>query len=135
MSKTLLFRIDTEIDSLVVAIPWTDETVELINRRREAVASLAAADNSFHRASFFWYGMEVYTMTDELEELLDYDDGGMAFVADPPLDESKRERIDVCTMGVDDKDVIFKFYLKHTNDELETPTVAFKDEEFFTKSS
>jgi hypothetical protein len=133
--KTLLFRVDSEIESLVVAVPWTPALVALIEKRRKAVAVLAEGDDGFHRAFWFWYGMDIYTLTEELEELLEgHEDGTPLLVDDPPLNEDKLERTDVERMGVDDKDVIFKFYLKYTNDELETATVSFDDDELFQKS-
>jgi len=133
MSQHLLFRVDTEYDSLVVAIEWTPKVVAEIEHYRKAVTALATATDGLHRA-FFWYGVDVYALTDDLEELLE-EDGQPVLVDDPPLDESGLQRTEVNRMGVDKEDVIFKFYLKHTNNELETSTVRFDNEEFFPKTS
>ncbi len=128
--KTLLFRVDSEIASLVMAIEWTPELLAQIETRRKA-ATVLAEDPSFHRASFFWYGMDVYTLTDEIEDLLD-EDGTPALVDSPPLSDDNRERVDVCQMALDEENILFTFYLKHTSVELETSTVSFDDEEFFS---
>jgi len=135
MKKHLLFRVETEIDTLLVVVDWDEDLVNLINARREAAAPLMGM-GSFHRATFFWYGLEAYTMPEEIEDLVSYDNGGVLVVDElPELDESTRQRIDCSQMGVGRDDVIFTFYLKHTTQELETATIGVDDETLFPKNA
>lgn len=135
MPKTLLFRVDTEIDSLLVVIPWTDELKDMILQRRETMVPLTKEDN-LCSVELFWYGLEVYGLPPEWEEDVTFDDGSVKFVEKTPsLNKDRRFRIDGSLMSLGVDEFVFKFALKHTTEYLETSSFSYTDEELFPKTS
>jgi len=132
-NKHLLFRSEGEHFNFLVAIPWTPELTERIQKRGALAEQVGKDDDSFSSLGFFFYSFDVYEDAD-MDEIMGEDVYDL-LVDELPEGLGDVQRKDYGEMKLSTRGrLYFQFAIKHVHETHETSTVDLSDEELFPKN-